>query len=150
MQLAESIVAHPRNADWAAELRAAGLRATSQRVAVLTYLDHNPHSDAETILRGVLETLPTVSIQAVHGIVNDLTAAQIVRRVDLADSHSAQYETRTKDNHHHVQCIECGRVEDVDCAVGHAPCLTPSDTHGMRIIETDLTFRGLCTSCERK
>ncbi|WP_344705228.1 Fur family transcriptional regulator [Klugiella xanthotipulae] len=127
-----------------------GLRTTTQRLAVLAFLDHNPHSDADTIFRGVRDVLPTVSVQAIHGIVNDLSAAQIIRRVNLADSSSAQYETRTKDNHHHVQCIRCGRIEDVDCTVGHAPCLTPSNTHGMRIIETDLTFRGLCTDCERE
>ena len=29
------------------------------------------------------------------------------------------------DNHHHLICSECGAVQDVDCAVGPAPCLTP-------------------------
>ncbi|WGD38050.1 Fur family transcriptional regulator [Lysinibacter sp. HNR] len=150
MLSAETTVTHPRNADWANELRRVGLRATSQRIAVLTFIDHNPHSNVETIYRGVLHTLSTVSLQAIHGITKDLTTAGIVRRVDLADSSSAQYETRTKDNHHHVQCVSCGRVEDIDCVVGHAPCLVPSSSHGMTIIETDLTFRGLCATCERK
>ncbi len=150
MTPSETIAKHPRNSDWAIELRGAGLRATSQRIAVLAFLDHNPHSDAESIRNGVLHILPTVSLQAVHVIVRDLSSAGVIRRVDLADSTSAQYETRTDDNHHHVQCVGCGRVEDVDCVVGHAPCLTPSNSHGMKIFETDLTFRGLCPSCERK
>ncbi|MBU3995269.1 MAG: transcriptional repressor, partial [Actinobacteria bacterium] len=54
----------------------------------------------------------------------------------------------TADNHHHVQCIVCHRIEDVDCVVGEAPCLTPHDAHGMRVLEASVTFRGVCAACD--
>ncbi len=129
-------------------LRSKGLRATSQRVAVLDLLHHQPHSDAEAIFQAVRSSLPTISLQAIHLIVQDLSTQGLIRRVSLPDSASARYETRIEDNHHHIQCIRCGRIEDVNCVVGHAPCIMPDETHGMRIIEAAIVFRGVCQDCE--
>lgn len=138
---------HPH--DWALALRTHGLRATVQRIAVLEFLDHHSHMDAEAIYQGVRGALSTISTQAIHQIVHDLTAHGLIRRISLPDSASARYETRVEDNHHHVQCIRCGRIEDVDCVVGQAPCLDPEHTHGMRIIEASIVFRGICQNCDQ-
>jgi len=134
--------------EWPSLLREKGLRATTQRVCVLDFLHKNPHGSVDMIFQAVRSCLPTISPQAVHMIVHDLSANNIIRRINLPDSTSAQYETRIEDNHHHIQCIKCGRIEDVDCAVGHAPCLHPCDAHGMRIIEASVVFRGVCHNCE--
>ena len=133
-----------------ARLRGAGLRVTAQRVAVLDALAHMPHAPAEALHTSVRERVPGIALPTVHGIVNDLTAAGIVRRVSLPDIGRALYELHMDDNHHHVQCVECGRVEDVPCAIGEAPCLHPSHDHGMRIIEASVTYRAICSDCERK
>ena len=64
----------------------------------------------------------------------------------------ALYETRVGDNHHHAICISCGRVEDVECAVGHAPCLTPhwdEGTQPMTIQIADVMYQGICGDCQR-
>lgn len=129
-------------------LRAHGLRATSGRVAALGYLEEHPHSSAAEIHAALADELPSLSTQSVHNIVHDLTSCGILRRIDLPDSGSALYEPRIGDNHHHVQCIVCHRIEDVPCAVGSAPCLLPGDTHGMRIVEAAVTFRGICPDCD--
>ncbi len=142
-------VHHPHTHDWVQTLRAKGLRATAQRVAVLDFLHHHSHTDAETIFQAVRPSLPTISLQAIHLIVQDLSGKGLIRRISLPDSASARYETRIEDNHHHIQCIQCGRIEDVDCIVGHAPCIDPCDTHGMRVIEASIVFRGICHDCDR-
>ncbi|MGV6876323.1 Fur family transcriptional regulator [Pseudochelatococcus sp. B33] len=139
---------HSHVHDWAQTLRAKGLRATTQRLAVLDFLHGHPHADAEAIFQAVSPSLPTISLQSVHLIVQVLSGKGLIRRINLPDSASARYETRVDDNHHHIQCIRCGRVEDVDCAVGHAPCIEPADTHGMRIIEASVVFRGICSVCD--
>ncbi len=139
-----------RTPDWADALRSRGLRATAQRMAVLDFLHRHPHTDADVIFRSVRSILPTISLQAVHLIAQDLSGNGLIRRTSLPDSASARYETRIEDNHHHVQCVRCGRIEDVDCVVGHAPCLDPVDAHGMRIIEASIVFRGICRKCDPK
>jgi Fur family ferric uptake transcriptional regulator len=133
---------------WAAErLRHAGLRVTAVRVAVLTALADAPHADTETTIARVRATLGSVSTQAVYNVLAALTDAELVRRIEPAGS-PARYEVRVGDNHHHVVCRRCGATADVDCAVGERPCLTPSETHGYLLDEAEVTFWGLCPTCQ--
>ena len=132
--------------DLRGSLRAAGLRATDQRVAVLSALETHPHEDAAGIFDAVLPELPDTSLQAVYGVLGALTDAGLVRRIEPAGS-SARYELRVGDNHHHVVCSRCGAIGDVDCAVGHAPCLTPSGASGFTITTAEVTYWGLCPEC---
>jgi Fur family transcriptional regulator, stress-responsive regulator len=130
-------------------LRSAGLRVTQGRLAVLDALERLPHADADTVFRAVLPALPGTSIQNVHNVLGDLTAVGMLRRIEPAGS-PARYERRTGDNHHHVVCTSCGAVADVDCVVGHAPCLHPGDAAGFAVNTAEVTFWGLCPSCQER
>jgi Fur family transcriptional regulator, stress-responsive regulator len=130
-------------------LRASGLRVTQGRLAVLRVLGAHPHVDAETVYRAVLPALPGTSIQNIHNVLGDLTAAGLLRRIEPAHS-PALYERRVGDNHHHVVCTSCGAVADVDCVVGRAPCLHPSDAGGFVVDTAEVTFWGLCPSCQER
>ncbi len=139
--------AEPRAADPLAHaLREVGLKVTAPRLAVLRALAEHPHADADTVFRAVRGELPTTSLQAVYGVLGAFADAGLVRRIEPAGS-SARYERRVGDNHHHLVCRECGRVEDVDCVVGEQACLTPSSTHGFRVAEAEVTFWGTCPAC---
>ncbi len=128
-------------------LRATGLRVTAQRLAVLRALQRRPHADAETVIGLVRDELGSISPQAVYNVLATLTGAGMVRRIEPAGS-AARYELRVGDNHHHVVCRECGATADVDCAVGRRPCLTPAETHGFVLDEAEVTFWGLCPTCQ--
>ncbi|MBW4094957.1 MAG: transcriptional repressor [Acidobacteria bacterium] len=132
--------------DWEGELHTHARRVTKQRLAVLAVVERFPHSSAEAIAKVARETLPALTVQSVYVVLADLHTLGMVRRIEPPDS-PALYETRTGDNHHHAVCTGCGRVEDVDCAVGHTPCLTPSSTT-MTIRIADVLYRGLCRDCE--
>ena len=127
-------------------LREHGLRVTAPRLAVLDALGGRAHLDADAVLREVRTTLPNVSVQAVYDVLHALADAGLLRRIEPA-GHPARYERRTGDNHHHVVCRGCGALDDVDCAVGHAPCLTPSSTSGFAVESAEVTFWGLCPAC---
>lgn len=127
-------------------LRAQGLRVTAPRLAVLTVVGRSPHATADDVLGAVRGELPQVSVQGVYDVLHALTDAGLLRRIEPA-GHPARYERRTDDNHHHVVCRECGALDDVDCAVGHAPCLTPSTTSGFAVDVAEVTYWGLCPSC---
>lgn len=130
----------------AAELRAAGLRVTAPRLAVLAWLREHPHSTADVVVAGVRELLGRVSVQAVYDTLNAFTDRDLVRRIENA-GRPAQFETRVKDNHHHLVCQQCGEITDVDCGMGRAPCLTPSDSAGFLIDEAEVVLWGLCRNC---
>jgi Fe2+ or Zn2+ uptake regulation protein len=127
-------------------LRDAGLRVTRPRTAVLGAVESHPHADTESIIGAVRRELPEVSHQAVYDSLHTLTAAGLVRRIQPSGS-VARYESRVDDNHHHVVCRSCGAIADVDCAVGHTPCLTASDDHGFTVDEAEVVYWGTCPEC---
>ena len=128
-------------------LRGASLRVTRPRVAVLAAVHDHPHADTHSIIGAVREHLGEVSSQAVYDVLGALTNAGLVRRIHPPGS-VARYESRVGDNHHHVVCRSCGAIADVDCAVGPAPCLTPSDDHDFVIDEAEVVYSGLCSACQ--
>lgn len=127
-------------------LRRAGLRVTAPRHAVLEWLVDNPHATAEQVCTGVRERLGSISAQGVYDVLAACVDTGLVRRIELA-GHPARFERRTGDNHHHVTCRGCGRIEDIDCAVGVRPCLSPSESHGFEIDEAEVVFWGICPEC---
>ncbi|MBE9372920.1 transcriptional repressor [Saccharopolyspora sp. HNM0983] len=130
-----------------AELQAAGLRVTAPRVATLDAVAAAPHAEADDVTAAVRERLGTVSKQAVYDVLNALTGAGLLRRVDVDARSAARYEIHRHDNHHHMVCRICGRLEDVPCAIGAAPCLDPADDLGFDVEEAELMFRGVCSTC---
>ena len=132
--------------DPSAMLRSAGLRVTQPRLAVLDALARHPHAATDVIIAAARETRP-VSHQAVYDVLHTLADLGLVRRIQPAGS-VARYELRVGDNHHHVVCRGCGAVGDVDCAVGAKPCLEPSTSNGFAIDEAEVTYWGLCPTCQ--
>ncbi|WP_018351497.1 Fur family transcriptional regulator [Longispora albida] len=129
------------------QLRAHGLRVTKPRLAVLDILAAGGHLDVDEITRQARSRLDSVSTQAVYDVLGALTRAGLARRIEPA-GHPARFEARTGDNHHHVVCRSCGAIGDVDCAVDYTPCLTPSQHHGFRLDEAEVTYWGLCPACQ--
>ncbi|MFD3375414.1 MULTISPECIES: Fur family transcriptional regulator [unclassified Streptomyces] len=136
----------PRTPTTAEELRGVGLRVTAARVALLETVRSGDHLGVEAIASGVRDRVGHISLQAVYEALHALTAAGLIRRLEPPGS-PARFEGRVGDNHHHLVCRTCGVVADVDCAVGHAPCLTASDDRGFAIDEAEVIYWGLCPAC---
>ncbi|OQR59488.1 transcriptional repressor [Streptomyces maremycinicus] len=136
----------PRTPTTAEELRGVGLRVTAARVALLETVREGDHLGVEAIATGVRGRVGHISLQAVYEALHALTTAGLVRRIEPPGS-PARFEGRVGDNHHHLVCRSCGAVVDVDCAVGHAPCLTASDDRGFAIDEAEVIYWGLCPDC---
>jgi Fur family transcriptional regulator, stress-responsive regulator len=127
-------------------LRGVALRVTRPRVAVLSAVHDHPHADTDSIIGVVRDRFGQVSHQAVYDVLNALTSAGLVRRIQPLGS-VARYESRVGDNHHHVVCRSCGAIADVYCAGGARPCLTASDHHGFTIDEAEVIYWGRCPDC---
>jgi Fur family ferric uptake transcriptional regulator len=130
-------------------LRAAGLRVTRPRLAVLEVLHGGGHLDADEIATRVRDRLDSVSTQAIYDVLGALSRAGLARRIEPAGS-PARYEARVGDNHHHVVCRGCGEIADIDCAIGEAPCLDPDNARGYQVDEAEVTFWGLCPGCQAR
>ena len=133
-------------ADPAELLRQGGYRVTGQRLAVFRAVSTEPHVTADAVAEAVRAEMGAISVQAVYDALGVLVDVGLVRRIQPAGS-PARFEARVSDNHHHVICRSCGRTDDVDCAVGEAPCLTASDDHGFSIDEAEVIYWGQCPDC---
>jgi Fur family transcriptional regulator, stress-responsive regulator len=127
-------------------LRRHGLHVTAQRLAVLRAVSDRSHSTADDVYTAVRAEIGAISRQAVYDALAALTDRGLFRRIQPAGS-SARYENRVGDNHHHLVCRACGRMVDVDCAVGDTPCLTAADDSGYEIDEAEVIYWGRCPRC---
>ena len=132
--------------DPSALLRKHGIPVTAQRLAVMRAVAERQHATADAIAEDVRASIGTISKQAVYDALGLLVKRGLIRRIQPAGSPTL-YEDRIGDNHHHLICRSCGMTVDVDCAVGHAPCLTAEEEHGFRIDEAEVIYWGVCPEC---
>jgi Fe2+ or Zn2+ uptake regulation protein len=130
-------------------LRGAGLRVTAPRVATLAVIGQSHHPDADTIATAVRERLGAVSKQAVYDVLHALADVGLVRRISVGPG-AARFEIHRHDNHHHLVCTRCGRIEDVPCELGEAPCIVPPDDLGFEVEVAEVLFRGTCAACREE
>jgi Fur family ferric uptake transcriptional regulator len=132
-------------------LRAAGLRVTAARIAVLQILDELAgHVTAEQVRQSVVDRIGGVSAQAVYDILAALTTAGLVRRLETPGQ-PARYESRVGDNHDHFVCRNCGTTLDVAASPGDPACLSPGALPaGFAILEAEVTYWGTCSDCLRE
>lgn len=105
-----------------------------------------PHSTADDVAALARAEIGTISRQTVYDALGALVDAGLIRRIQPASS-PALFEGRVDDNHHHLICRECGRVVDVDCAVGETPCLEAANDAGFAIDEAEVLYWGTCPDC---
>jgi Fur family transcriptional regulator, stress-responsive regulator len=132
--------------DSAALLRERGIQVTAQRLAVLRAVSSQPHIAADGVAEVVRREIGAISLQSVYDTLSLLVSERLIRRIQPSGS-PARFEDRVGDNHHHLICRACGRVVDVDCATGAAPCLTPGHDQGYEIDEAEVAYWGRCPDC---
>lgn len=129
-------------------LEARGHRFTEQRAAVFRFLlASRAHPTADEVFLRVRDQVPGISLATVYKSLETLVGCDLAVKLTFGDG-SARYDGRM-DEHHHVRCMECGRVEDLpgrvsDEAVAH---LEASAT-GFRVTGFRLELSGLCVDCE--
>ncbi len=128
-----------------AQLRAHGRRLTPQRRAIIQVLLENcTHPTAEQILTRVRGVMPDISQATVYNTLRELVGIGVLKGLDLGLK-ERHYDIKTTD-HAHLICLGCGRIEDVpyDC---EALTLSPERTHGFRVVDRRVIFRGYCPAC---
>lgn len=130
-------------------LRKSGYKATPSRLMVLSLLGkgHRPMS-----AQGVIDALGNAMDQAtVYRIFKDLKTKGLVRQVDLRHNH-AHYELVKTTDHHHLICMYCGKIEDVNgCgALEMQGAVLRHSKHFSTIKQHALEFYGACKACAKK
>jgi Fur family ferric uptake transcriptional regulator len=132
--------------DAAARLRAAGLRATEQRRAVLDALGELGHASVDQLAVSVQRTLPEVSLSTVYRTLEALEAVGLVTHTHL--HHGAPtYHSVDEEPHLHLVCEACGAVDQQGVAVALEMAEAVHRTTGFRVDLTHLALHGRCAGC---
>jgi Fe2+ or Zn2+ uptake regulation protein len=125
--------------------RAAGVRPTAQRYAVLGYLAQSEvHATAEEIFVAVNRRDPRASRATVYNNLHALAKAGLVREV-ASDGGAARFDANLYP-HHHFICENCGAVEDIPWF--DLPASAGRAALGKRAVrDYQIVFRGACMRC---
>lgn len=130
-------------------LKQYGLRLTKTRQAVLQlfFQMHTPLS-AMHVLRALEKNAVLVNKTTVYRELERLETAGIIFRIHLQDRRE-YYELHARPHHHHLVCLACERVEDVD--IDDRWLIEKVATIGKKIhfsvLRHSLEFYGHCAQC---
>ena len=129
-------------------LRARGYRVTPQRLLINRALrELGRHAPAEEVRDAVGHHLPQMSLPTVYATLDLLHDLGLVRRVAVG-GRPVLYDPRAE-NHDHVVCTACGRVEDLDVSVEASAAVEAARRRGFDAHEVAVVVSGRCASCDR-
>ena len=128
-------------------LRQNGLKVTPQRRTILELLDGDEsHPTADEIYQRVLAVMPTVSRTTIYNTLRELVALGALTEVHDLSEGGLRYDTNTG-QHHHLFCTHCHALIDIDRDFAGLN-LTPEEASGYRVMKHQVTFYGICPSCQ--
>jgi Fur family peroxide stress response transcriptional regulator len=132
-------------------LKAAGLKATPQRTAILKYLwSTSEHPTVEAVHMKVKDDFPSISLNTVYSTLCTMEHKGLARRIDAGDG-LCRYDGNSAP-HAHISCTRCRRVDDVH---GPEPKLDMLEDEarqvmGYKVEDYAIYFYGLCPECREK
>jgi Fur family transcriptional regulator, stress-responsive regulator len=125
-------------------LRHRGWRLTAQRRVIAEAMTgEHVHLAADEVLERARTVLPEVSLATVYNTLNELVDIGELLEIPHADGRK-RYDPNVAERHHHLVCVDCGRMLDV-----HAddPRLPADQRHGFEVLGVEMTFRARCPDC---
>jgi Fur family transcriptional regulator, peroxide stress response regulator len=125
------------------------LKLTPQRIAVYKYLKSTKeHPSAETIYKALQVDYPTMSLATVYKALKTLVEVDLVQEINVGEG-NFRYDGNMCD-HPHVQCINCGRVDDIE-GINFTGLNSQVKQHiDYDIVSNQIYFYGLCPICKSK
>ncbi len=126
-------------------LKTHGLRVTNKRVSILVALDQ---SKRPLSVMQLLEALPAIDRVTLYRALDAFTDLGITRQIDFGDR-AKYFELDRGDDHHHITCLECHAIEDVDICSSYklADAAVASSKTFKKILQHTLEFQGICRKC---
>jgi Fur family peroxide stress response transcriptional regulator len=136
-----------RLADFVARCRKRGIAVTPQRLAVVrALLASENHPSTDEICAAVRRKHPHVSLATVHRILEQFCEMGEARKVTLLHD-VARYDGNVE-SHHHVLCVRCRRVQDVEMPEVDKLIEGRSSLGQFTLLRCSLEIDALCRRCQ--
>lgn len=142
--------AHDRMEHVARLARQRGLSLTVQRRAVLeALLGRTDHPTADQLFDDIKRRVPGVARTTVYRVLETLVSIGAITRASSPGS-AARYDPVTA-RHHHLHCLHCEALIDLDDSVVGRPIVLPRQyARSFEIHDYSIHFHGICAACRRK
>lgn len=121
-------------------------RNTVQKDLVLkAVLDMRGHVTADEVYEHIHNNFKNIGKGTVYRNLNQLAEEEKIRKVELPEGPD-RFDF-TLQNHYHVRCVKCNQVFDVDMDEVPDVFSRIKDTHGMKFLDYDIVFKGVCSEC---
>ena len=129
-------------------LRNNDLKSTPARLAILSFLsEQSAPRDVEDIIVHIANEHETVDRVTVYRILETFVKKGLIKRLEFGEG-KYRYEL-AGDDHHHLICESCGKVEDIsDCHISDLE-KEISQRKKFLVKRHQLEFFGVCRSCQR-
>ncbi len=122
-------------------------RNTQQRQVILEELQKlTSHPTAPDLYHTVRKRLPKISLGTVYRNLELLAQNNIIQKLDISGS-EARFDGNPE-QHHHVRCIHCGRVDDLNGLSADPVGNKLKESNGWKILGYRLDFIGICPECK--
>ncbi len=132
-------------------LKQRGIRLTRQRQILLDLIDSSGmHLDAEHLYQLAREKDPKLNRVTVYRTLKLLKESGLVDELDLMhyDGDQHYYETRRKQEHAHVVCLGCGKVEEFFGDQLQKIRKQVEGTLGYEVAVARMEIGGFCPNCQ--
>ena len=122
-------------------------RLTAQRRVVADVLaGENVHLTADAVYSRAQLLLPEISLATVYNTLNELVDMGEVLEISTGDG-PKRYDPNTTTAHHHLYCVGCGALRDIQPEGTDRLGLPAGQQHGFELLDVDIVFRGRCPDC---
>ncbi len=104
------------------------------------------HLTADAVYSRAQRLLPEISLATVYNTLNELVDMGEVLEISTGDG-PKRYDPNTTTPHHHLYCVLCGSLRDVNPKGTEGLVLPHSQQHGFELLDLDIVFRGRCPDC---
>ena len=127
-------------------LREHNLKATPQRVGILTLMHNYGHINVEDMFLQIKENFPSISLATLYKNIHAMVKSGLVTEVKVPQ-HKSKYEL-TKEPHAHLLCDKCDEFLDIACDL-ESLMNQAGMMSGYKLQNTNLVFSGLCKECQK-
>ena len=125
------------------------IRMTRQRKAILDALKSvRTHPTADQVYNMVRRHIPNMSLGTVYRNLEILCQHGLAQKLELGGT-QRQYDGNV-DEHYHVRCIHCGKVDDIWFDEETSIEIAKPQNTEFEIIGHRLDFFGVCPECKEK
>ncbi len=127
-------------------LREHTLKATPQRVAILSLMQKSGHLDVEELFTKIKEQFSSISLATLYKNISAMMEKSLITEIKIPNKKS-KYEI-AKEPHIHLLCQACNEFIDLKLDIGCLVNEAAKESH-YSLKESSIVLSGVCEKCQK-